>query len=263
MAGPRLPRNERLQDSKGQVDQRFLRYWDQVTRRAYDSIRDFSSLTAESNVDPDNDYIPLFDASEGVTRKVLVSAIASVGQKPTYTTLTTADTTYTPPADCLFVVFKVQAPGSHGEVGNTASSPNILRGGASGTYAQVTVNAVDISSGVSVSVGAADSGNPTSIGAPVSVSCPSSSSGNTSPGAATGSVDFQIQGFKGHTIGRPVDNNVQASGRDSPLGTGSSNKDEDAVGYGSGGASGSNSSSGAQRSPSNGTDGVIIAVEYY
>jgi hypothetical protein len=263
MAGPRLPRNERLQDSKGQVDQRFLRFWDQVKGRAYDSIRAFASLTASADVDPDNDYVPLFDASEGVTRKALVSAITGVRQKPTYTILTTSDSSYTPPADCLFVVFMVQAAGSRGSTGNTRTSPLYLSGGASGTYAQVTVTASDIASGVSVSIGAANSGDPTSIGAPVSVSCPSSSSASTSPGAATGTVDFQIQGRMGQNIGTTTDNLVQSPGRDSPLGQGSATRTEAATGYGAGGASGSNSSNSSFRNPSNGSDGCIIAVEYY
>lgn len=77
MAGPKLPRNERLQNDKGQVDQRFLRYWDQIKTRAYDALPGFAKLTASSDVDVNADYLVMRDTSEGVDVKVLAGAIAS------------------------------------------------------------------------------------------------------------------------------------------------------------------------------------------
>lgn len=82
MAGPRLPRNERLQNDKGQVDQRFLRYWDQIKTRAYSAIQsfaEFAQLDTIASVDSAADYLVIYDASEGTANKVLVESIASSG----------------------------------------------------------------------------------------------------------------------------------------------------------------------------------------
>jgi hypothetical protein len=81
MAGPRLPRNERLQDAKGQVDQRFLRYWDQIKTRAYSAIQSFSEIssldTIGETVDTVNDYLLIYNDSDAAAQKVAVGTIAA------------------------------------------------------------------------------------------------------------------------------------------------------------------------------------------
>jgi hypothetical protein len=79
MSEPRLPRNERLQDDRGQVDQRFLRYWDQVKKRAFDwrtTLNNIANLDFIASADSANDSIPIYDADAGVAKRILLSAIA-------------------------------------------------------------------------------------------------------------------------------------------------------------------------------------------
>jgi hypothetical protein len=265
MAGPRLPRNERLQDSKGQVDQRFLRFWDQVKGRAYDSIRAFASLTTAADVDVDNDYVPIFDASDGTTKKALVSAIAGdVAQAPTVTIITAGTTTYTKPAECLAVQFKAVGAGATGETGNVFGSDN-RRGGGSGTYGEVFVSGGDIASTITVQVGAGNSGTATLIGSGGSIMlCPAAQPNGSSTQAspATG-ADFSIQGQLGDMVQQADADAVRGGGSSSPLGNaGPWDVDQrNASGYGSGGNSGRNGLN-AVRTPGTGAPGVIIAIEY-
>lgn len=190
------------------------------------------------------------------------TSVAAVSYTPRASTVTviTSSQTYTPPAGCLWVKFKIQGCGGSGSSGNTASNPVGLAGGACGSYAEKTVAASTISSGVSVTIGAGGSGVATSLGAPLSITVPGAS-GASAPAAPSGSVDFAIEGANGSSSG--ASDNSHAKGADSMIGFGGRGAGESGTGYGSGGSSGQNSSNSTSRSGASGAPGVVIAEEYY
>lgn len=176
---------------------------------------------------------------------------------PTVTTIA-ASATYTPPAGCKWVRFRIQGCGGTGSTGGSASSPVATQGGASGSYAEKVVAAATISSGVFATIAAASSGNATSLGAPLNISVPGAS-GTSRPGVVTGAVDLAIQGAEGAT-GEQADSVGRTKGADSMLGFGGGDG-KAGTGYGSGGSAGQNGA--GDKTGRSGAPGVIIVEEYY
>lgn len=106
MTEPKFPRNSELIGDKGQASQPLVRFLDQVKSRAYSAIQSFNEFfslsTISEAVDPANDYLLIYNASDAVAQKVSPSVLFSGAQGfvaysddfTTRTAIGTSDTTF-------------------------------------------------------------------------------------------------------------------------------------------------------------------------
>jgi hypothetical protein len=176
----------------------------------------------------------------------------------------TASGTYTPTAGIIQAKIMAVGPGSDGSDGGTVSNPSDLFGGGSGTYGERIVTPAQIGASQAVTIGAANSGSPTSVGS--LISCPGATANDPAGGGSATGADWSCPGEDGHG-GAAVTGAGISGGSPVMFGRGGSSTVSDpgnnGKGYGAGGASGENSSSGADRVGGAGTAGFVLIEEFF